>query len=111
MLKLFKLWTFIAVQKTVPLNFNSLKIWTIGRDETCIILCLVVKGNTYIDIKNYTNAFKVLYLLEVNFKPLGLGFLNGIIEKLLLFILSNCKNEANYITRFCFIITNPKAFL
>ena len=44
-LKLFKLWTFIAVQKNAPVDPESLETWTVGQEETCTALCLVVEGN------------------------------------------------------------------
>ena len=56
MLKFFKLWMFIVIQKTVPVDVDSLKTWTVGQNEACIALCLVVEGNAYTDIEDYTNA-------------------------------------------------------
>ncbi len=69
MLKFFKLWTFIVIQKTVPVDVDSLKTWTVGQNEACIALCLVVESNAYTDIKNYTNASEVWYPLKANFEP------------------------------------------
>ena len=55
-LKLFKLWTFVAIQKIPPVNPNDLEIWTLGHEETCTALRLVVEGNAYTDIEDYSNA-------------------------------------------------------
>ncbi len=57
-LKLFKLWTFIAIQKTAPVDPDSLETWTVGQDETCTALRLVVEGNAYTDIEDLTNALE-----------------------------------------------------
>ena len=56
MIKLFKLWTFNAIQKIPPVNPDDLEIWTVSHEETCTALRLVVEGNAYTDIEDYLNA-------------------------------------------------------
>ena len=109
-LKFCKLWTFIAIQKTAPVDPESLETWTVGQDETCTALCLVVEGNAYTDIEDHTNTSEAWYLLEVNFKPRGSGFLNGAIEKLFFLMLSECKDAADFITKFRSNCTELKSF-
>ncbi|MCJ1348107.1 hypothetical protein MMC31_006338 [Peltigera leucophlebia] len=109
-LKLFKLWTFIAIQKSAPVDPDGLETWTVGQDEACTALRLVVESNAYTDIEDHTNASEAWYLLEANFKPRGSGFLNGEMEKLFFLTLSKCKDAADYVTKFCFTVTELKSF-
>ena len=109
-LKLFKLWTFIAIQKSAPVDPDGLETWTVGQDEACTALRLVVEGNAYTDIEDHTNASEAWYLLEANFKPRGSGFLNGAMEKLFFLTLSECKDAADYVTKFRSTVTELKSF-
>ena len=62
------------------------------------------------DIEDHTNASEAWYLLEANFKPRGSGFLNGAMEKLFFLTLSECKDAADYITKFRSTVTELKSF-
>lgn len=69
-----------------------------------------MEGNAYTDIEDLINASEVWYLLEANFKPRGSEFLNGAIEKLLFLTLNECKDAADYITKFRSTVTELKSF-
>lgn len=47
-----------------------------------ITIKIDIKNNAYINIKNINNINSVWKILENNFKSLGLGFFNNIIQKL-----------------------------
>ncbi len=69
-----------------------------------------MEGNAYTDIKELTNVSEAWYLLEAHFKPRGSGFLNGAMEKVLFVTLNECKDAADYITKFCSTVTEFKTF-
>ncbi len=69
-----------------------------------------MKGNTYTDIEDLSNALEAWYLLETNFKPQGSGFLNGKMEKLFFLTLNECKDTADYVTKFYPTVTELKSF-
>ncbi len=50
------------------------------------------------------------YLLEANFKPRGSGFLKGTMEKLLFLTLNECKDAADYVTKFRSTVMELKSF-
>ncbi len=81
-----------------------------GHEETCTALRLVVEGNAFTDIEDHSNASEAWYLLEQNFKPRGSGFLNGVIEKLFFLTLSEWKDTADHVTKFCANVTELKSF-
>lgn len=70
----------------------------------------LVEGNAYTDIEDHSNASEAWYLLEENFKPRGSGFLNGAMEKLFFLTLSECKDAADYVTKFRATVTELKSF-
>lgn len=59
MLKFFKLWTFIAFQKSAFINPNILDTWTVSQNKVYIALYLVVENNAYTDIEDHINALEV----------------------------------------------------
>lgn len=92
------------------MTLENWEICTISYEETCTVLCLVVKDNAYTDIEDDINASEAWYFLEENFKPHRSGFLNGTIEKLFFQTLSECKDATDYITKFRATITELKSF-
>ncbi len=87
-----------------------MEIWTGGHEETCTALRLVVEGNAYTDIEDHSNASEAWYLLEQHFKPRRSGFLNGAMKKLFFLTLSECKDAADYVTKFCATVIELKSF-
>lgn len=69
-----------------------------------------IRRKCYNDIEDLTNASTAWKFLEANFKPQGSGFLNASIEKLLFLFLTDCKDAANYITRFRVVVNELKSF-
>ncbi len=49
-------------------------------------------------------------LFKTNFKPQGSGFLNSNTEKLFFLTLVDCKNGANYITKYCLAVNKLQSF-
>ncbi len=69
-----------------------------------------MESNAYTDIEDLTNASEAWYLLEANFKPRGSGSLNDAMEKLLFLTLNECKDVADYVTKFHSTVTEHKSF-